>query len=102
MPAPYHHDGQSELETQLAEITDPALLRLHLRRLSALVDGLVARAAGPAPASTDVAWALEQRIARLERHERQRDLAALVLGGAMVGWTAMITAILVAVLVVGR
>ncbi len=93
------HSGQTELETQLIESTDPALLRLHLRRLSALVDGLVARQAGPALASADELWAVRQQLAMERLHGRRRDVAALVLGSALVGWTAVITAILVAVMV---
>lgn len=93
------HSGQTELETQLIENTDPALLRLHLRRLQEMVDKLVDRQAGPAPATADRVWALEQQLAVERWRGRRRDVAALVLGSALVGWTAVVTAILVAVMV---
>lgn len=99
MAAPVHHDGRSEFPTEHGDITDPALLRLQLRRLSALVDGIVARQAGPAPATADRVWALEQQLAVERWRGRRRDVAALVLGSALVGWTAVVTAILVAVMV---
>ncbi len=99
MGAPVWHDGRSELATELEPTTDPAHLRQQLRRVAALVDALVARQTGPAVATADELWAVRQLLAAERQRGRTRDLAALVLGAALVGWTAVVTAILVAVLV---
>lgn len=87
MAAPVHHDGRSQLPTEQGDLTDPALLRLQLRRLSALVDELVVRQADHG-ARLAVAKAT---IARLERWGRVRDLAALALLGPVLLWAGLVT-----------
>lgn len=94
-------DGYTDLPTELHETTDPVHTRQQIRRLAALVDDLVARQAGAGPAAADLRWAVEQRLDALERHGRTRDTIAILVLGAVVGWTAVVTAVCVLVVVVG-
>lgn len=92
--------GQTELETQLLEHTDPALLRLHLRRLQGMVDKLVDRETAEPTGHADLVWALQQlelRIAAGEQWGRTRDLGALVVAAGVVAWTGAWTAVVAAV-----
>lgn len=96
------HSGQTEQPTELLEHTDPALLRLHLRRLQEMVDKLVdreTRRAGELAGGADLLWAveqLEQRIAAAERWGHTRDLGALVVAAGVVAWTGAWTALVAA------
>ncbi len=98
------HSGRTEQPTELIENTDPALLRLHLRRLQGMVDKLVDREASRETAEptghADLVWALQQlelRIAATERWGRTRDLGALVVAAGVVAWTGAWTAVVAAV-----
>lgn len=91
--------GHTEHPTELVESTDPALLRLHLRRLAEQVDTLVdreaRRVAEPAP-HADLLWAvreLERRVTAGEQWGRTRDRGALVVAACVVAWTGLCTAL---------
>ena len=91
------HSGQTELETQLLESTDPALLRLHLRRLSAdvakLLDREARRVAPPEPDEPGEPTALEKRVVHLEARDRARHLGTLVVAACLVAWAGACTAL---------
>lgn len=93
------HGGRTEQPTELLEHTDPALLRLHLRRLQGMVDKLVDRETAEPAGSADLLWAVEQlehRIAAAERWSHTRDLGALVVAAGVVAWTGAWTALVAA------